>query len=993
MTRAARDRILKDLNRDIGDHLRNHVHLTNCIHVKNHMHKHSPIDRALIRDLVALQRSRSLRDPSASPAQSWHSLSAADLHLGNGGRDDRFGRIRGTATNLENSGEADRILRASSPLVEESKDAVSESDDAASSHNRVNGSLERIKNCLGEEEAKFNGASRTKRHKFRSSRRGRPSVAMRDDAGEVRNEMSVASNSVSQGTAQKKHHMSERIKENEDQQVSGVAGNGCGIPWNWSRIHDRGKSFLDMAGQTLSCGLSEPRMKRSGAKIHGTCLLDTLENSSSSIKNEVDAWPLLRSASCSQGSGDRASPWFHEHSGELEIFAGDLLKQETDDSDLISEGRSGKQVRGVHQNLTQKYMPKTFSDLIGQPLVVQALSNAIAKRKIGLLYLFYGPQGTGKTSCARIFARALNCQSQDQHSKPCGLCNACIADKSAKSRRVKEIGPISNMDAENVTELLEDMIASRPQPHYRVFIFSECDALSPGCWNAIIKAIGLVPRHVVFILVCSTLDSVPRVVISRCQKFFFPKLKDADIVCSLQSIANREGLDIDMDAVKLIASRSDGSLRDAEMTLEQLSLLGKRISLSLVQELVGLISDEKLVDLLDLALSADVVNAVKNLRDIMEYGVDPLTLMSQLATVITDILAGSFDFSKGRTKKKFFRHQALLKHEMERLRQALKTLSEAEKQLRASTDRTTWLTAALLQLAPDHQYTVPSSSGDPPSTQLGFDDFPPPGEKPRNGDDAPHNVGFGEGRRTSFSLNDGEARMDGREIEEIWLAVLQRIPVNVIREFMFQEAQLVSLAYGESVEAELRFNSPLLKSKAEKFRTHILRAFESVLQSAVTVNFRCDSRKDGPAVLLRPDDSYGIRASPPPPPPPPAVASTSGVKKTSPEIKGSSSDQRRLSGNQNMSLVRGKISLAQLIRQIDGCTKNSGWSKRKAVSIADKLEQQNLRLESKSRRFGCWNRPKKKPNKKAASKWRMRTRKPTTLLKFMLCGGTGRCLS
>jgi DNA polymerase III subunit gamma/tau len=156
-----------------------------------------------------------------------------------------------------------------------------------------------------------------------------------------------------------------------------------------------------------------------------------------------------------------------------------------------------------------------------------------------------------------------------------------------KSRSIREVGPVSNFDFENIMDLLDNMIISQLPSQYRVFIFDDCDTLSVDCWNAISKVIDRAPRRVVFILVSTSLDVLPHIIISRCQKFFFPKLKDSDIVYSLERIATKEGLDIDKDALKLIASRSDGSLRDAEMTIEQLSLLGQRISVPLVQELVS----------------------------------------------------------------------------------------------------------------------------------------------------------------------------------------------------------------------------------------------------------------------------------------------------------------------------------------------------------------------------------------------------------------------
>ncbi|XP_075496826.1 protein STICHEL-like 4 [Primulina tabacum] len=1179
MTRAVRDRILKDVNGNISDHLRNHIHLTNCIHLKNHMHKNSPMltDRALMRDLVVLQKSKSLRDPSASP--SWQSPSVFDARHKRGEKDvlansrrsfgserpKDSGRMSGSsppivtqsmsktvvgqvnrhnersATVVSNRSIKDEIRGPRRVKREESSGQSRESDamfwhddcpqhgnslvpggvsgnselrdktvkknlghrqdrhleivsdqlrnfkdecnDVASSRNVDNVRQKQVGKISEEAGASIrshgNTLNRAKRRRFRGARRNRPYIAAQE--AETQNEMSVASNSFAQGRAPQKYYIEEGAQEHDNQNVSGIHGNGCGIPWNWSSIHHRGKSFLDMAGRSFSCGLSDTRLKRGDSISQGRDIPDmpVMSEHSSSSKSEGEALPLLLDGSGSQGSIDRAG-WHHDYSGELGIFADNLLKQEID-SDLASEGRSHEQLKfrrqhnDMHQNLTQKYMPRTFKDLVGQNLVVQALSNAIAKRKVGLLYVFYGPHGTGKSSCARIFSRALNCQSLE-HSKPCGFCNSCAAHNTGKNRNIREIGPISNIDFQGIIEVLDSMVTSQHQSHYRVVIFDECDTLSSDCWSAILKVIDRSPRRVVFILVCSSLDVLPHIIISRCQKFFFPKLKDADIIYTLQWIATKEDIDIDKDALKLTASRSDGSLRDAEMTLEQLSLLGQRISLCLVQELVGLISDEKLVDLLDLALSADTVNTVKNLREIMESGVEPLALMSQLATVITDILAGNYDFHKRRPKRKFFRRQILTKEDMEKLRQALKTLSEAEKQLRVSNDKMTWLTAALLQLAPDQQYIVPSSSADTsmnhsplilnndylkerprksnaemPAVQSGSS-----GDVYRNAKGVSTEKGrVGNGMvsqqvyTTSSDKNKiNKVQVQGkfhRELEEIWLEVLDKIPINSIKEFMYQEGKLISLGYGAAPTVQLLFNSQLTKSKAEKFSSYIFQAFELVLRSPVNIEIRYDTRndigavpillqasqapshldlepilfasnginsanhsdtrrlqdKDASSARLGRSEIVEIEASP---------GKYIGIKnidekaeldrqKSESALAGETSQktstntsfpgQRKLGDrNQSLSLVRSRLSLAHVIQHTEACSQQNGWSKRKAVSIAEKLEQENLRLEPRSRRLFCWSPPT--VSRRKLSKLRIRTRNPRTFLKFISCG---RCLT
>ncbi|KAL5707408.1 hypothetical protein ACHQM5_018311 [Ranunculus cassubicifolius] len=1162
MTRAIHGRYLKEDSGAISDHLRNHVHLTNCIHLKNHMHRQSPIlaERSLMRDLIALQRSRSLRDPSTSPP-SWNSPSILDALSKKLEREAEVRDGRRRSVGLEHRREARRFSGSSGPAGSAATSKVAaaevlrfhdggtvtsrrsssskvrdvegegfEKSNRKARRNSRSGGIEEASfhdshNSatmndldLGKTEAKdaktspkgktsrdlhpkslseqlnrhpldndglhtshfhFHGqqqektseqpeasvrghhkkSTRLKRRKLRGAKGGaRPALGLREF--EAHNEASVDSNSLAQGSKQRMHYTEDGDTENFEQEATRDPQNGCGIPWNWSRIHHRGKTFLDIAGRSLSCGLSESRLRKEGSMSHGgQAMPDTSYHSSSSHKSDAEATPLLVESLGSQESTDRAA-WVHEYSGELGIFADHHVSRDVD-SDLASEARSGERQnfrryhQGRHQSLTQKYMPRTFRDLVGQNLAVQALSNAVSRRKVGILYVFHGPHGTGKTSCARIFARALNCQSLE-HPKPCGICSSCVSHDLGKSRSIKEVGPVGNFDFENVMDLLDNMNVSQLQSQYRVFIVDDCDTLPPHSWSAISKVIDRSPRRVVFVLISTSLDNLPHIIISRCQKFFFSKLKDSDIIYTLQWIATKEDLQIDKDALKLIASRSDGSLRDAEMTLEQLSLLGQRISVSLVQELVGLISDEKLVDLLDLALSADTVNTVKNLREIMEAGGEPLALMSQLATVITDILAGSYIFTEERLRRKFFRRTKLSKDDMEKLRQALRTLSEAEKQLRTSNDKLTWLTAALLQLAPDQQYLLPSSS-----TETSFNH-------------SPFTLGNTNGRDTSVRGTSGHPQMSNnergplasggkkhtglthmttdivraggepssgkrhKEIEKIWLAVLENIQSTTLKQFMHQEGKLVSVSFGAAQTIQLIFSSQMTKSMAEKYREHIVKAFEYVLGSPLTIEIRCESRQDDvrgnqvprsesvssriianqvyaadnrtPNRGHKNASSKGVAFSPANQVPSDPMGSKNGeIVELAPsprdpehkrQIKGkvvesnwvdepttSLAGKRKIEQAQSQSIVRSKVSLAHVIQQAEG-TQRNGWSRRKAMSIAEKLEQENMRLEPRSRSLLCWKGSRSTRGK--LSRLRIRTRRPRSLLKFFPCG---KCIS
>ncbi|KAM0826534.1 hypothetical protein ACQ4PT_068813 [Festuca glaucescens] len=1026
-------------DRAAAAHHRGHGHLTNCIHLRHH-HAHagggpasssgrrrsptSVTSAALMRDLLALQRSRSLRDPS-------------------------------TRRSVESS------------KVAADPDPYTDDDDGGgvgltAKSRRSATALKTLLDQLSENPPPQAGEAPPPPLQARDRDRHRPP---------------------------RRHHHRQYLFRDGGEHAPQDSRNVCGIPWNWSRLHHRGKSILDLAGRSLSCGLSDPKAAAaagreseaaSRAHLSGSHSLFPVksERLASSTSSDSDALPLLVEAATSGArnglSGGRAG----SYSGELGIFSNRSSEM---DSDLLSEARSGQNSRGSHpsragrhRSLTQKFAPRTFKDVVGQSLVVQALSNAVLRRKVGLVYVFYGPHGTGKTSCARVFAKALNCHSAE-HPRPCDSCASCIAHNVGKSRSVMEIGPVGNIDMNGIVDVLDNVMLSPAPSHYRVFIFDDCDTLPADTWSIISKAIDRAPRRVVFILVGPDPD-LPHIVLSRCQKFFFPKLKECDIVNTLQWISTSESLDVDRDAMRLIASRSDGSLRDAEMTLDQLSLLGQRISLSLVQELVGLVSDDKLVDLLDLALSADTVNTVKTLRDITETGVEPLALMSQLATIITDILAGSYTFARERLRRKFFKRPTLSKNDMEKLRQALKTLSEAEKQLRVSNDKATWLTAALLQLAPDKQYMLPSSS-----TSSSFNRGVLPGSFPdkdvawhsaieHNGNVA--STSYGEKRTIEHTSNrDGLLASVGKanerskhnktENEMIWQAALENIQSDTLRKMMAKEGKLRSVSLGTAPAVQLIFSSRVNKSKAENFRGQILQAFESVLHSAIILEIRYESKNDAraghdPSMFTYPEnDSSNMtlrrsfsKRSP---------LSSGGEKnlirrlKKDRPVKGSRSTKTRWmqsdphiltegeiievgpshmhrhaetdkgvldinerkkdniweealsspnqegvinqggrNGNKQRrqnSIVKGKVSLAHVIGKAEACSQGGGWSRRKALSIAEKLEQENLRLEPKSRSILCWRTSK---TRRKLSSFKVRTGRSQAVSRLILCG---RCIS
>ncbi|KAH7292212.1 hypothetical protein KP509_29G056200 [Ceratopteris richardii] len=508
------------------------------------------------------------------------------------------------------------------------------------------------------------------------------------------------------------------------------------------------------------------------------------------------------------------------------------------------------------RSLSQKYRPKTFEDLIGQPIVTQALSNAIAKGRIAPVYLFQGSRGTGKTTAARIFASALICISSEGQ-RPCHTCNECISVVKGMNSEVKEVDAASNNGIERVKVLLEETISSPAILRYKIFIIDECHVLTADTWNALLKILEEPPTNVVFILVTTDVDQIPRTALSRCQRFPFPRIKDVDIVKRLENLVHMENLSIQPEILQLIASRSDGSLRDAETTLDQVTLLGNEVNASTVHELVGCASDDKLLSLLDAALVADTVNTVRKARELVDSGMEPLSLMSRLASVIADILGGTFNFTENQ-RKGFFQRASLSEEKLEQLRIAMKVLAEAEKQLRASNDRAVWLTAALLQLGPERACMSSCAGTSVTQSPVALDDLNENDvndfetrsagrqafyHTERISKDAStlHQTKYHESEKTSVQndpfdiirkdLTDDQ-RWSPTNLDDIWSRVLQKCQSLPLRKLLYSSLKLISISI---TEAHLEICGPSNRSSCERAQRSIAQLFEMVLGFPVEI--------------------------------------------------------------------------------------------------------------------------------------------------------------
>ncbi|RIA04280.1 hypothetical protein BRARA_K01482 [Brassica rapa] len=477
----------------------------------------------------------------------------------------------------------------------------------------------------------------------------------------------------------------------------------------------------------------------------------------------------------------------------------------------------------VSRSLSQKFRPKSFDELVGQEVVVKCLLSTILRGRITSLYLFHGPRGTGKTSTSKIFAAALNCLSQAAHSRPCGSCSECTS--SRRSMVVKEIDSAKLNRPSYLRSLIKSAALPPVLSRFKVFIVDECQLLSQETWGTLLNSLDSFSQHSVFILVTSELEKLPRNVLSRSQKYHFSKVCDADVASKLGKICVEEGIEFDQGAVDFIASKSDGSLRDAEIMLDQLSLLGKRITTSLAYKLIGVVSDDELLDLLDLALSSDTSNTVIRARELMRSKIDPMQLISQLANVIMDTIAGKSQENSSATRLRFLtRHTS--EEEIQKLSNALKILSDAEKHLRASKNQTTWLTVALLQLSNSDSSSYAANENGLSLRSQGSKD----GDLSSTSSECPGDVVKQTEECQDVNCNE--------TVETVWKTVTELCCSDSLRRFLWKRGRLTSLTIdkGSSVAiAELEFYTPQHVTRAEKSWKMIADSFQTVLGCNVEI--------------------------------------------------------------------------------------------------------------------------------------------------------------
>ncbi|MFC1940521.1 DNA polymerase III subunit gamma/tau [Chloroflexota bacterium] len=270
----------------------------------------------------------------------------------------------------------------------------------------------------------------------------------------------------------------------------------------------------------------------------------------------------------------------------------------------------------------RKWRPQTLAEVVGQEPITQTLLNALSSSRISHAYLFCGPRGTGKTSTARILAKAVNCLT-DGNSEPCNTCSMCQAINEARALDVIEIDAASNTGIDDIRSLREKVNYAPNQARYKVYIIDEVHMLSTSASNALLKTLEEPPPHVIFILATTEVHKILPTILSRCQRFDFRRLSQADVISKLTHICSTEGIHIEPEALRLIAKSATGSLRDAENLLEQLTTYyGTELSLQQVQTTLGISGDWRAKEVTKHIINNDVSAGMKTINDVNSDGLD-----------------------------------------------------------------------------------------------------------------------------------------------------------------------------------------------------------------------------------------------------------------------------------------------------------------------------------------------------------------------------------
>ena len=287
--------------------------------------------------------------------------------------------------------------------------------------------------------------------------------------------------------------------------------------------------------------------------------------------------------------------------------------------------------------LYRKYRPQNFTDVKGQDAIVTTIRNQIENKRIGHAYLFCGTRGTGKTTIAKIFAKAVNCE-HPRNGSPCGECASCQAIASGNSMNVIEIDAASNNGVDNIREIREEVTYAPTEGNYRVYIIDEVHMLSDAAFNALLKIMEEPPEHLMFILATTEVHKILPTILSRCQRFSFRRIPPKIIAQRLEYVAKQEGIDLRPDGLELLSRLADGALRDGLSLLDQCAAPGGAIDAAAVLDVLGLAGNLQTARIMESILKRDAQDALTQLDGLYNNGKDMGAVLSELSSLTRDLL-------------------------------------------------------------------------------------------------------------------------------------------------------------------------------------------------------------------------------------------------------------------------------------------------------------------------------------------------------------------
>ena len=352
----------------------------------------------------------------------------------------------------------------------------------------------------------------------------------------------------------------------------------------------------------------------------------------------------------------------------------------------------------------RKYRPMSFDSVVGQSALTTTLKNAVKSGKLAHAYLFCGPRGVGKTTCARIFAKAINCETPTEEGEACNHCESCQAFNEQRSYNIFELDAASNNSVENIKVLMEQTRIPPQVGKYKVFIIDEVHMLSTAAFNAFLKTLEEPPAHVIFILATTEKHKILPTIISRCQIYDFERMTVANIVNHLKMVAEKEGVSYEEDALNVIAEKADGGMRDALSIFDQaVSFCQGNITYEKVIEDLNVLDSENYFNIIDLSLQNKVAEVMVLLNNVINKGFDGGHLISGLAAHVRNVMMAKdpqtlplLEVSQRQMEK--FKDQAQ-RCKPQFLYQALKIMNDCDINYRQSSNKRLLVELTLIQVA------------------------------------------------------------------------------------------------------------------------------------------------------------------------------------------------------------------------------------------------------------------------------------------------------